>query len=254
MADKEKKRFIQSVVAAVSFVAIMWIVELIEVFSGHSMMTWGIFPRAWDGVVGIVTSPFVHGDWGHLLSNTGPMLMLVTMVFYFYSKVAIPSIAIITLLTGSMVWMFARQSYHIGASGILYGLVSFLFWSGIFRKNTRAIVLALVVLSVYSGYFTGIVPDESKANVSWESHLSGGIAGIITAGLFKNTLENEERNLAPKPQEEEVRSYFLPRDVFAMTKYQRYLLELQRKQEMERKYRELQELRASMKSDDHKDV
>ena len=140
----------------------------------------------------------------------------------FYKRVAIPTIFIITIFTGFTVWLFARESYHVGASGVVYGLVSFLFWTGVFRRNLKSIVLSLVVLTVYGGYFHGIVP--SKEGVSFESHLFGALVGIFTAFLFKNTKElDEAEEESPWEEADEERQYYFPRDLFEKTKMQRYL-------------------------------
>ncbi len=205
----------------------MWAVKLYESFSLSKLSRHGIYPREWDGILGIITGPFVHSDYEHLLSNTVPIFMLSAVVVYFYRRVAVPTLFLIQLLTGFAVWLFARPSYHIGASGVVYGLVSFVFWSGIFRRNMKSIVLALSALVLYSGYFHGILP--TKDGVSWESHLFGAIVGIFTAFLFKGLKEDDEMVENPW-EEDETREYFLPRDTFDMTKkeraYQAYLEKL----------------------------
>ena len=120
----------------------------------------------------------------------------------------------------------------MGASGVVYGLVSFLFWTGIFRRNLKSIILSLAILVMYGGYFHGIVP--TKEGVSWESHLFGGLVGIFTAYLFKNVREDDETE-RPDPWADErgKEEYFLPRDTFEMTKQERYLQSLNPKTEEE---------------------
>jgi hypothetical protein len=154
-------------------------------------------------------------------------------MIFFYRKVALPSYIVIQLFTGFAVWIFARPSYHIGASGVVYGLVSFVFWSGVFRRNIKSIVLALIIVVMYSGYFYGILPN--KEGVSWESHLFGGIVGIFTAFLFKNIQEEDEKEVVYswELEEEEEGGYFLPRDIFEKTKEERRIeAEIKRRQEM----------------------
>lgn len=203
----------------ITIVAIIWVVELFEWLSGYNFSKYGIFPREWDGLIGIFTAPYLHSGIEHLWSNTVPLFVLTTMIVFFYKRVAVASFIIIQLLTGFAVWLFARQSYHIGASGVVYGLVAFVFWSGIFRKKIRSIVLALIVVLIYHGYFYGIVPN--KEGVSWESHLFGGLVGIFTAFLFKDLKEPEEMIKDPWADEEEPQTYFLPRDAFEQTKIER---------------------------------
>ena len=224
MGEKNNE-FLQKLILPTSVVALMWLVKIYEVIRGVKLTRWGIFPRDWDGIFGILGAPFIHSDWQHLMSNSLPMFMLLSMVMVFYRKVAIPSLVIITLFTGFIVWLFARESYHVGASGVVYGLVSFLAWTGIFRRNLKSIVLALVILVMYGGYFHGIVPN--KEGVSWESHLFGGIVGIFTAFLFKDVREDDEEDRPdPWTESNETEEYFLPRDAFEMTKEERYLQSL----------------------------
>lgn len=207
-------------------VASLWSLEIIEWLTHRSFTTWGILPRKVIGLRGIFTAPFIHSDWDHLMSNTVPLFTLSLIMVVFYKRIALASILLIYVLTGAMVWLFARGNYVVGASGVVYGLVSFVFWAGVFRRDAKSVVLALIVLTVYSGLFAGILPQEER--VSWESHLFGALMGIFTAYLFKNVKADD--------QEEEVEiveayetSYFLPRDTFAMTKAQRAQLEAMRK-------------------------
>ncbi len=202
-------------------VGVLWLVHIWKISSDHNFGQYGVFPREWSGMKGILFAPFIHGDLKHLISNSVPLIVLTTILIYFYRKVAFPVFTIVYLLTGFAVWLFARRSYHIGASGVVYGLVSFIFWSGIFRRNLRSIVLALVVTILYSGYFAGIVPNED--GVSWESHLFGAFAGLIVAFMVKGIVEDEEIKVDPWADEElEPDQYYLPRDTFEKTKAERF--------------------------------
>lgn len=214
----------------IAIVSIMWIVKIIEVIQNHKFTRWGIFPRDLDGMIGIISAPFIHSDWQHLMTNSLPMLMLVSIIMVFYKRVAYPSYMIITVLTGFLVWLFARDAYHVGASGVVYGLVAFVAWTGIFRRNLKSIILALVILVMYGGYFHGIIPN--KEGVSWESHLFGGMAGIFTAFLFKGVKEDDELD-KPNPWADEIgtEQFFLPRDSFEKTKQERYLESLREREE-----------------------
>lgn len=200
------------------FIVLMWVVHIIKATTGFRLSSLGIFPRELSGLKGIVTAPLIHGDWQHLISNTVPLAALGAIIFLFYRRVAVKSFVFIYLLTGLGVWLLARSVYHIGASGVVYGLVSFVFWSGIFRRSFKSIALALVILVMYSGYFLGIVPGQT--GISWESHLYGAIAGIVVSWVFKNALEHDELH---KPQLEEhiPDEYLLPRDAFQRTRAER---------------------------------
>lgn len=126
----------------------------------------------------------------------------------------------IYLLTGLSVWIFGRRVFHIGASGVVYGLVAFVFWMGIFRRSLKSIILALIVTVLYSGYFFGILPNQE--GISWESHLLGGLVGIFTAYWFKELIESDEVVQAPSWENEPASTqFFLDRDVFEKTKAER---------------------------------
>lgn len=187
-------------------------------------MRWGflgVYPRAWFGLKGIITAPFIHGDFSHLFNNSIPFFVLATMTLYFYRKVAVRSIVLIYILTGFAVWLVARETYHIGLSGVVFGLFGFVLGNGIFRRNIRSIVLALIVFLLYSGMLVGLFPVEE--GVSWESHTAGFFVGLFTAYYYKEELEAEE--IKHSPWEEELatsnRPYFLPRDVFEKTRAER---------------------------------
>ncbi len=162
---------------------LLWVIYLMSYWIDIYPYKLGILPRNFSGLVGIFTSPLIHGGFSHLISNTAPLIFMGLGIFYFYPKVAYKVFTIIYLGTGILVWIFAREVYHIGASGIIYGFVSFLFFSGIFRKDNRSIALALIVILFYGGLIWGVLPIEK--GVSWESHLFGAIAGIIAAFIFR---------------------------------------------------------------------
>jgi len=166
-----------------TFPLIMWIVYLITLALNLDLSRMGILPRDMIGIIGIISGPIVHANFSHLLSNTIPLLILGWTILFFYSKVSYKSFLVIYVLTGLFVWLFARQVYHIGASGIVYGFVSFLFFSGIFRRDNKSIAIALIVTFLYGGIVWGVLPGQK--GISWESHLFGGIAGIITAFIFR---------------------------------------------------------------------
>ncbi|MBP6680470.1 MAG: rhomboid family intramembrane serine protease [Saprospiraceae bacterium] len=182
----------------------------------------GVFPREVDGLPGILTGPLIHGSWEHLFSNSVSFIMLGAVLFWFYPRIALRSIIWLYLLSGFGIWISGQPfSYHIGASGIVYGMVSLVFWSGVFRRNVKSIVLALIILVMYAGFFEGIVPG--KEGISWEGHLSGAIAGILLAFVYRRDVEEDE--VVPEVEEEvEERHYYLPRDTFDMTMAERRAL------------------------------
>lgn len=175
----------------------MWIIYLITYLFNIYPYKLGILPRNFDGLIGIITAPLIHGGFSHIISNTVPLILMGLGIFYFYPKAAYRVFVIIYLGTGILVWLFAREVYHIGASGIIYGFVAFLFFSGVFRKDNRSIALALVVIFLYGGLIWGVLPTRQA--ISWESHFFGAVVGTISAFIFRNVdpatkydWENEE--------------------------------------------------------------
>ncbi|MDB5228144.1 MAG: Rhomboid family protein [Bacteroidota bacterium] len=168
----------------VTFVALMWMIHIFQVVYRIDLGNLGIYPRDLHTITGILTSPLIHGSWEHLLSNTFPLLVLALLLFLTYEKIATAVWTMNYLFTGLLVWLFARDSYHIGASGIIYGLASFLLFSGFFRMDIKAIAIASGVAIFYGGMVWGILPIQP--GVSWESHLFGGIVGFILAFIYRN--------------------------------------------------------------------
>lgn len=180
---QNSKDFFRKLIIPLTLPIVLWLIHLITYLFDIYPFKLGILPRNINGLVGILTSPLIHGSFSHLLSNTAPLILMGIGIFYFYEKVVYRVFTIIYLGTGLLVWIFAREVYHIGASGIIYGFVSFLFFSGIFRKDNRSIALALIVIFLYGGLIWGVLPVEK--GVSWESHLFGAIVGIIAAFIFR---------------------------------------------------------------------
>lgn len=181
----ERRRLRGSVRMTLAFVALIWSIKVIEFVFGLDLSEFGILPRSLHGSIGIITGPLIHGDIFHLLSNTFPVLVLGMGILYFYHGIAPAVLSMIYLMTGFWVWIAAREAYHIGASGLVYGMLTFLLMSGFMRKDRSTLALSFVILFLYGGsFFAGIIPEES--HISWESHLMGAIAGIFCAIYFKS--------------------------------------------------------------------
>lgn len=207
-------------------VLVLWGVQLLSLLTGARLGYWGIYPRHVGGLVGIITGPLIHSDFSHLANNSLPLFVSGFILFLFYPRIAQRSYVLLFFLTGMAVWLFARPVHHIGASGVVYALVSFIFWTGVFRRNTRSIALALVVMVLYSGMLAGLLPDPEE-KISWESHLLGLLVGAVVAYVYRKELEPDEledfEERATSGNEEALsgKSYFLPRDVFEKTKEER---------------------------------
>ena len=226
------------------FVLLIWLVEIYEESTGSYLGHYGIFPRELSGLIGIITAPLLHNDWEHLFSNSAPLLVLGSVMILFYRRVAVISFVIIYILSGFSVWLFARDAYHIGASGVVYGLISWVLWTGIFRRNMKSIILALITVVLYAGYEQGLLPNDD--GVSWESHLSGMIVGIVTALLFRNVIEEDEVKHNPWANERPSDTPFLPNDIFSKTKTQRLQEAIEREEKRLVEIAEIQRLRDLM--------
>ncbi len=173
-----------SLIFPVVFVLILWLIKAIELFFNIELYQYGIFPQKLSGLKGIFLSPFIHGSFSHLASNSLPLLVLGTALFYFYRKLAWKVSLLGLVITGIWVWIIARPSFHIGASGILYCLAAFLFASGFIRRHPRLMAISLLVAFLYGSMVWGIFPF--REHVSWESHLMGMLSGVLLAVFFKD--------------------------------------------------------------------
>ena len=137
LRSREFKILQRGIYYTLSFILLLWIIKSIEWANHIDLGFYGIFPRTLRGSLGIITGPLIHGDAIHLMSNTIPLIILGIGLFYFYHRIAIEVFIWIYLATGFWVWIIGRTAYHIGSSGLVYGLVMFIFWGGILRKNPR---------------------------------------------------------------------------------------------------------------------
>ena len=193
--QQDLTKFRRSVFYTISFVGLLWFVRIVESSFAFDLGVFGIHPRSFAGTVGILTGPLVHGDFQHLMSNSLPLLFLGIGVFYFYHRIALEVFIWIYLFTGFWVWVIARDAYHIGASGIVYGLASFLLFSGFFRKDSRSIAISLVVIFLYGGMAYGLFPVNEE--ISWESHLLGTIGGFVCAFFYRrHSLSSPSKELS----------------------------------------------------------
>jgi membrane associated rhomboid family serine protease len=178
----------------------MWVIKLLEYIFVLDFKTFGIYPRQFESLRGIITSPFIHGDFKHLINNSMPFFLLITAIRYFHKKKSMQIILFSWILTGFSLWLGGRYAWHIGASGLVYAFFSFLFFSGILSRDNRLIAISLLVIFLYGGMVWGIFPTNN--NISWESHLFGLVVGFIVAFFFgkvedkqvpiKNNTQNDE--------------------------------------------------------------
>ena len=179
----EKKIFKYSLLIPVLIVGLFWLVKLTENVMDISLVEFGILPLQFEGLPGIIFSPFIHSSYDHLMSNSIPFLILSFALLYFYRNLAYRILFLIYILSGICVWLGGRESWHIGASGIVYGLASFLFFSGVFRKDANLLTIGIIVIFLYGSMFWGIFPI--KPGISWESHLWGATSGLMLAFYYR---------------------------------------------------------------------
>ena len=171
---------------ALSFLGIFWFVWLIDTVFSLNLGVLGVYPRSIDGLIGVITSPFIHGGLEHLLANTIPFGILCTLLFLFYKKNAFLFFILNWITAGLGTWLIGREAYHIGVSGVIYAIASFLIFGGIFSRKFKLIIPSIIVIVAYSGLLWGIFPTDG--NVSWEGHLAGAVSGIVWAYVFRKSL------------------------------------------------------------------
>jgi membrane associated rhomboid family serine protease len=181
---RDARRFRHALTLAVAFAACLWAVKLIEAVFGLDFYQFGNYPGRIQGLRGIILGPLIHGSWSHLASNTVPLVVLGTALLYGYPKSARTAIPVIYFGTGIGVWLFARDAYHVGASGLTFGMMFFVFTIGAIRWDRRAIALAMIVFFLYGGMIWGIFPGDPR--ISFESHFFGALTGVVLAVALKN--------------------------------------------------------------------
>ncbi len=186
MRNSNEELFGSSVVPF-RIVFLMWLVFSIQFFTGFDFGFLGIRPRNAFGLIGIFTAPIIHGNYQHVLSNTFPLLFLGSVLYFFYERIGGIVFFRCYFYTNILVWLLSpRDSYHIGASGLVYGITSFLIFFGLIRQDFISLFVAVFVLFIYGGAFLyGVMPADPR--ISWEAHLAGALVGAVTAF-----------NLAPK--------------------------------------------------------
>ncbi len=169
------------------FIGLLWLLKLVEVLTGISLIQLGIYPRMLSGVPGILLAPLIHGSFSHLIANTLPLLILGTSLIHTYPRSAIHAIPLIYVLSGLGVWLFARPVYHIGASGLTYGMMIFIFVIGILRRDRFSIALSMIVFFLYGSMIYGIAPFlvPTDRTISFEYHFFGAVTGLILAFIMK---------------------------------------------------------------------
>jgi membrane associated rhomboid family serine protease len=179
-----------------AFIALLWIIKSIEIALDIQLFELGVYPRTLEGILGIFFSPLLHADIFHLLSNSIPIAIMGILLILVYRKYALDVFVLIYLFSGIALWLVGRSSYHIGASGVVYGLFGFIFFIGLFLNQNSSMLVSTALFFLYGGIFYGIFPDRPE--VSWEAHLTGLFVGFVLATIFKKKYRNVQIEIPNK--------------------------------------------------------
>ncbi len=181
-SGRARANFRLAVKTSLGFVALLWLIPLLG--WGLGLEEYGIRPREWIGLPGILVAPLLHADFNHLLANTVPMVVLGTMMFHLYPYAAFRVLPAVYFGPGIAVWLLARNGDHLGASGLIYGLVSYIFVAGLLRRDRRAVAGSMIVAFMYGSLIWGVLPVNPK--YSWETHLAAAVIGVVMALLLRD--------------------------------------------------------------------
>ena len=183
----ETKRAVYAAFFPALFILLIWIMMGFGWSFDFDWYRLGIFPRRTEGLLGILTSPLIHSNIKHLFSNTVSLFILGWCLFYFYKDMAYAVFPLIWIFSGLITWSIGRESWHIGASGLIYGMSFFLFFSGVFRKYIPLLAISLMVAFLYGSSLWNMFPISEwiDSSVSWEGHLAGAIGGLVCAVMFR---------------------------------------------------------------------
>ena len=183
-SPKARKNFVLALRLSLWFVGVLWFIQIANDYLGLELARFGLRPRDDVGLLGIVTAPFLHGGFAHLFSNTMPLIVSITAVFYLYPNAALRALPMIWLGGGLLAWFIGRPSIHIGASGLVYGMLAFVFVSGMLRQDFRSMAVSLFVWFLYGSMLWGVLPIRPR--MSWEMHLAGAVVGVVMAVLYRD--------------------------------------------------------------------
>jgi membrane associated rhomboid family serine protease len=186
-----------------SFVSLLWVIRTVEVTLHLDLATYGIYPRDFSHLDGVLFAPLIHASTAHLVSNSAPLLVMLSLALYQYPKAGPRALLAIYICSGIGVWLFARESFHFGASGLNHGLMYFLFLIGILRRDKASIAMAMIIFFLYGSMVWGILPSDP--NISFESHFFGALSGVIAAFVLRHRdpLRPEKTYSWEQPQAED---------------------------------------------------
>lgn len=182
-SNKAQSNFVLAIKLSAFLVLLPVLILGLDQMLASDWIEYGLKPRTPQGLWGVVTAPMLHASWAHLFSNVVPLMVGLTLMLYLYPSTSVRTLPAIYLGSGVLVWCFGRQAIHVGASGLVYGVLAFLFVSGLIRRDRRSLVVAMLIAFVYGSIFWGLLPYD--ASMSWELHLGGTLFGLIGAFIYR---------------------------------------------------------------------
>lgn len=182
-SKRAQRNFKLALEIALALTGFLWLILFVDNFMGLELTRFGLRPGQLKGLIGLLTAPLLHGGAEHLFSNTAPLIVSLTTILYLYPGSSVRVIPVIWLGSGMLAWIIGRPSLHFGASGFVYGLLAFVFVSGILRLDMRSVAVSVMVWFLYGSMIWGVLPI--RPNMSWELHLGGAILGVALAIVFR---------------------------------------------------------------------
>lgn len=183
-SKRAQRNFRLALKTALIVTGILWLILIIDSFFNLGLTRFGLRPGHIAGLAGLLTAPLLHGGAQHMFSNTAPLIVSLTTILFLYPKSSMRVIPIIWIGSGMLAWLIGRPSLHFGASGFVYGLLAFVFVSGILRLEMRSVAVSVMVWFLYGSMIWGVLPI--RPHMSWELHLSGAILGVALAIVFRH--------------------------------------------------------------------
>ncbi len=182
-SGRAQRNFRLALKIALALTGLLWLILFVDGLFGLELVRFGLRPRHLTGLIGLLTAPLLHAGVEHLFSNTAPLIVSMTTILYLYPRSSVRVIPIIWIGSGLLAWFIGRPSLHFGASGFIYGLLAFVFISGILRLEMRSVAVSVLVWFLYGSMIWGVLPI--RPNMSWELHLSGAILGVVLAIVYR---------------------------------------------------------------------
>lgn len=182
-SKRAQRNFKLALEIALALTGFLWLILFVDNFMGLELTRFGLRPGQLKGLIGLLTAPLLHGGAEHLFSNTAPLIVSLTTILYLYPGSSVRVIPVIWLGSGMLAWIIGQPGLHFGASGFVYGLLAFVFVSGILRLDMRSVAVSVMVWFLYGSMIWGVLPI--RPNMSWELHLGGAILGVALAIVFR---------------------------------------------------------------------